>query len=100
MTKSYSPGMTRNSQPVTVTLGHLKQFVDEQVQGGRYASASEVVRAGLRALEREEAVLTAWMKAKVDEALNDPRPSIPAEEVFDRLRARSAERLRREGPGD
>ena len=92
--------MARSSQPVTVTLGNLKLFVDRQVEGGRYASASEVVRAGLRALEREEAALAAWMKAKVDEALNDPRASIPAEDVFGRLRARSAERLRREETGD
>jgi antitoxin ParD1/3/4 len=92
--------MARTSQPVTVTLGKFKPFVDRQVEGGRYASASEVIRAGLRALEREEAVLTAWMKAKVDEALNDPRPSIPAEEVFARLRARSAARLRQEEAGD
>ena len=88
--------MARTSQPLTVTLGALKPFVDRQVEDGRYASASEVVRAGLRALEREEGALTAWMKAKVEEALNDPRPSIPAEEVFARLRARNAARLRQE----
>ena len=92
--------MARTSQPVTVTLGELKTFVDEQVKGGRYASASEVVRAGLRALEREETALTAWMKAKVQEALDDPGPSLPAEEVFARLRARSAERIRRDETGD
>jgi antitoxin ParD1/3/4 len=92
--------MPRSSQPVTVTLGNLKPFVDRQVEDGRYASASEVVRAGLRALVREEEALTAWMKAKVDEALNDPRPSIPAEEVFARLRARNAARLRQEEVGD
>lgn len=84
--------MPRASQPVTVTLGKLKQFVDEQVERGHYASASEVVRAGLRALEREEDVLRAWTKQKVEEALNDPRPDIPAEEVFAEIRARSAAR--------
>jgi antitoxin ParD1/3/4 len=34
----------------------LARFVDRQVAGGRYASASEVVRAALRLLERDEAV--------------------------------------------
>jgi antitoxin ParD1/3/4 len=32
----------------------LERFVLTKVEGGRYENASEVVRAGLRALEREE----------------------------------------------
>ena len=32
----------------------LARFVDRQVAEGRYASASEVVRAGLRLLQRSE----------------------------------------------
>ncbi|HEY1932660.1 MAG TPA: type II toxin-antitoxin system ParD family antitoxin [Acetobacteraceae bacterium] len=31
----------------------LRDFVDTQVASGRFSTASEVVRAGLRALERE-----------------------------------------------
>ena len=74
--------MPRNSQPVTITLGNsLKAFVDSQVATGNYASASEVVRAGLRALEIQEAHLNDWMREKVCEAMDDPRPSIPADEV-------------------
>ena len=33
----------------------LAQFLDRQVAEGRYASASEVVRAALRLLERQDA---------------------------------------------
>ena len=32
----------------------LDEFVDAKLQSGRYANASEVVRAGLRALEEDE----------------------------------------------
>ncbi len=32
----------------------LAEFVEEQVRGGQYRSASEVVRAALRLLERDE----------------------------------------------
>ena len=32
----------------------LDRFVDKRIRGGQYANASEVVRAGLRALEQDE----------------------------------------------
>ena len=39
----------------SISLGeHLTQFVERQVEDGRYQSASEVVRAGLRLLEEHE----------------------------------------------
>jgi antitoxin ParD1/3/4 len=62
-------------------------MVQERVASGRYASASEVLRAGLRALEREEQTFDAILKRKVEEALADSRPAIPQDEVFARLEA-------------
>ncbi len=44
--------------------------------------------------ERELSEFDAYLRAKVLEALNDPRPTIPAEEVFAKLRAHHAERLK------
>jgi antitoxin ParD1/3/4 len=83
----------RTSKPLTVTLGKQQALVDARVASGAYESASEVVRAGLRALEREEAALDAVVREKILEALNDPRPDIPAEQVFGKLRARHQQQL-------
>ena len=39
----------------SITLGdHFDAFISQQLQSGRYGSASEVVRAALRMLEKSE----------------------------------------------
>jgi antitoxin ParD1/3/4 len=86
--------MPRTSRPLTVTLGDLKKSVEARVKSGAYASASEVLRAAVRALDREDAALNDWLRQRVDEALTDPRPSVPAHDVFKRLRKHHAERVR------
>ena len=77
----------RTTKPVTVTLGEMQGRVDARVRSGAYASVSEVIRAGLRALDREEATLDAVLRRKVQEALDDPSPTLPADQVFADLRA-------------
>jgi antitoxin ParD1/3/4 len=75
--------------------GHFEKFVEEQIAHGRYQNASEVVRAGLRLLEDYETNIqerTRLLKAKIDEAWDDPRPSRPAREVFDGIEALHVER--------
>jgi antitoxin ParD1/3/4 len=84
----------RKTKPISVTLGELQGSVDRRVKGGTYSSASEVVRAGLRALDREEEALTQVWRAKIQEAYDDPRPSIPAEKVFKDLRKHHAARMK------
>lgn len=45
---------------------HFAEFLAHQVSTGRYRSASEVVRAGLRLLEDEETQMTALRAALVN----------------------------------
>jgi antitoxin ParD1/3/4 len=82
--------MPRTSRPVTVTLGDLQERVEARVKSGAYASTSEVLRAAVRALDREDAAIGDWLRQRVDESLSDPRPSAPARQVFKRLRERHA----------
>lgn len=72
---------------VSVTLGGMGDRARAWIAEGRYASMSEVVREGLRALERQELLLDEILKAKVAEALADRRPASPLDEAFDRIRA-------------
>ena len=61
--------MARNT---SVTLGdHFDQFVAESVQQGRYLIASEVIRAGLRKLEADEAKLRA-LRARLQAGEDSP----------------------------
>jgi len=86
--------MPRTSRPITVTLGDMQEHVESRVKSGAYASNSEVLRAAMRALDREEDALRDWLRRRVDEAFADPRPNVPASEVFKRLRAHHAERVK------
>jgi antitoxin ParD1/3/4 len=45
---------------------HFCRFIDEQVEAGRYGSASEMVRDGLRLLEERHARLEALRRALAD----------------------------------
>jgi len=56
--------MARNT---SISLGdHFSSFVERQVTQGRYASTSEVVRAGLRLLEEHETRLEALRAALIE----------------------------------
>jgi antitoxin ParD1/3/4 len=52
----------------------LDRFVAGKVESGRYENASEVVRAGLRALEQEERAYEAKL-ARLREALDEGEQS-------------------------
>jgi antitoxin ParD1/3/4 len=79
--------MSRNT---SITLGdHFASFVDGQVAEGRYGSASEVVRAGLRLLEEHELRVEALRAALIEG--EDSGPARPLD-IDNFLRAKRAER--------
>ena len=71
-------------------------FIDAKVASGAYASASEVVRAGLRALQERDAAVERWLREEVapvyDAMVADPSRAVSAAEAFDEVRARHAAR--------
>jgi len=88
--------VARKSRPITVTLSNLLEPVEARVESGAYASVSEVMRAAVRALDREEAAVNDWLRQRVDEAFADPRPNVPARAAFKRLRDHHAEQVKAE----
>lgn len=76
--------------PISVDLGKtLEDAVSDLVSTGRYGSKSEVLREGVRLVQEREKRL-AVLDAKIAEGLADIEAGrvVPAEEVFDRLRAK------------
>lgn len=64
------------AQNTSISLDdHFTDFLSQEVSSGRYRSASEVVRAGLRLLEDRETQLGALRAALVDgEASGEAEP--------------------------
>jgi len=55
------------SKNTSFSIGeHFSGFIEAQVSEGRYSSASDVVRAGLRLLEEQEAKLAALRAALIE----------------------------------
>ncbi len=77
----------------SLPVQHAK-FIDTKVASGAYASGSEVVRAGLRALQERDEAVERWLREDVapvyDAMKADPARAIPATKVFDALKARHA----------
>jgi antitoxin ParD1/3/4 len=79
--------------PSSYVIGeHFEAFIKQQVQQGRYATASEVVRDGLRALEDREKLRALKLRALRDDIQRgaDSGAGIPAKKAFAQVRKRIA----------
>jgi len=59
------------ARSISISLGdHFTEFIEEQIESGRYNTASEVVQAGLRLLEEKEQKL-ARLRADIAKGVDD-----------------------------
>lgn len=71
----------------SVTLGdYFDKFIAEQVSEGRYSSASEVIRDGLRLLEEREARLQALRKALIEGEQSGLAKPFDVEDFIDEMK--------------
>jgi antitoxin ParD1/3/4 len=80
----------RSTEQFSITLSHeLADMVRSKVSSGEYATDSEVIRAGLRALQQHERALENWIREEVaatyDAMKADPSQAIPLDKVLARL---------------
>jgi antitoxin ParD1/3/4 len=67
-------------------------FIDRLVKSGTYATSSEVIRAGLRALQERDAAVERWLREEVvptyDAWEADPSRVVSVEEMAELARKR------------
>ena len=83
----------RTTRQLSITLPlEMADMVRSKVESGSYASESEVIRAGLRAMQEHDAVIEKWLREEVAPTyaamMADPSRAIPIAEVFEGAEAR------------
>lgn len=86
----------RSTQALSVTLPlEMARMLKEKVASGEYASESEVVREGLRALQAQEQAVERWLRDEVarsvDEVAAAPDTLVPLDDVMARIKARKTQ---------
>jgi len=66
------------------------EFVEQQVEDGNYASPSEVVKAGLKLLEEQEAYVAAVRAALIEGEQSGPSEPFDFDEFIARKKAQRA----------
>jgi antitoxin ParD1/3/4 len=89
----------RKTQSLSITLPRpMAQAIKQKVKSGAYATESEVIREGLRALDAQEAAVEDWLRtegvARYDAYHRGRNKGRPAADVFARLRAHHIERTK------
>lgn len=81
--------------------GEQARYIDSLVASGAYASGSEVIRAGLRALRERDAAVERWLREEAVPVaaamLDEPARAVSADRVFEEIRDLLARRANRPG---
>lgn len=85
----------RTTRQLSITLPNdMADSLRERVQSGEYASESEVIREGLRALFARDHAVEAWLRQEVaaayDAVVADPSRVVSARSVRARLAGEQA----------
>ena len=85
----------RTTRQLSITLPNdMADALRERVRSGEYASESEVIREGLRALFARDQAIEAWLRDEVaaayDAVVGDPSRGVTAQSVRARLAAEQA----------
>lgn len=85
----------RTTQKMSITLPNdMADMVKDKVRAGEYASDSEVIREGLRALMARDRAVENWLKNQVGPAYDalkaNPSRAVTADQVRARLAAEHA----------
>jgi len=85
----------RTTRQMSITLPKdMADMVKDKVQTGEYASESEVIRDGLRALMARDRAVESWLHTQVGPAFDalkaDPSRAVTADQVRARLAAEHA----------
>jgi antitoxin ParD1/3/4 len=87
----------RTTQQFSITLPlDMAEAVEGKIKSGGYASVSEVVRDGVRALLERDAAVERWLREEVvaghQEYVAETSKGVPADRILRRLKARRAAR--------
>jgi antitoxin ParD1/3/4 len=87
----------RTTQQFSITLPlEMAEAVEDKVKSGAYASVSEVLRDGVRALLERDAAVERWLREEVvtghAEYLADLSKGVPADTILGRIKARRTEK--------
>jgi putative addiction module CopG family antidote len=85
----------RTTQQLSITLpNEMAEAIKSKVRSGEYATESEVIREGLRALLNRDRAIERWLQNEVgvayDALKSNPSRAVTADQVRERLASENA----------